>query len=77
MDTHSVVKDFCNNYVEEAITAAVKVLKALPLSLRMLRDTHTVLLSGSRSERKAHGEFRASKNWLGGSSGATITQAKI
>jgi Fic family protein len=55
------------NYVE-AMNGAVKALETLPLSLRLLRDTHALLLKGSRGEHKTPGEFRASQNWIGGAS---------
>lgn len=57
------------NYVE-AMTTAVKALETLPLSLRLLRDTHAILLKGGRGESKSPGEFRTSQNWIGGSSPA-------
>ena len=55
------------NYVE-AMSTAVNALETLPLSLRLLRDTHAVLLKGNRGEHKTPGAFRTSQNWIGGSS---------
>ena len=38
-----------------------------PLSLRLIREIHGVLLSRGRGSSKAPGEFRRSQNWIGGS----------
>jgi Fic family protein len=38
----------------------------LPLSGRMLRDIHAVLMTGSRGGERTPGEFRRSQNWIGG-----------
>jgi Fic family protein len=56
-----------NNYVK-ALTNAIDELKTLPLSSRLIRNAHKVLLSSGRGERKTPGEFRVSQNWLGGAS---------
>ncbi len=55
-----------SNYVK-AITYALKRLNSgFPLSLRLLREVHDILLSGGRGTHKLPGEFRKSQNWIGG-----------
>lgn len=52
------------NYIA-AINYAIKRLEELPLSNRLLRETHSILLRGVRGEHKMPGEFRQSQNWIG------------
>ena len=59
-----------------AIKHAEKMLENLPLSGRVIRDTHSVLLSGVRGESKAPGEYRKIPNWIG-PPGCTMENAKF
>jgi len=54
------------NYIA-ALNAAVDRLSHLPLSNRLLKEAHALLMQGARGEKKQPGEFRTSQNWIGGS----------
>jgi len=58
-DVHEV-----RNYVV-ALDYGIERLKALPLSLRLVRELHQRLMQGVRGERATPGEFRHSQNWIG------------
>lgn len=55
------------NYIE-AINYSIKELNKLPLSIRLLKSAHKILLTNARGEHKTPGEIRTSQNWIGGSS---------
>ena len=55
------------NYIL-AMQEAIESLKSIPLSTRLIKQTHKVLLQGVRGEHKQPGEFRKSQNWIGGAS---------
>ena len=52
------------NYVL-AVEYGLKRLSELPLSLRLIRELHGILMKGVRGERATPGEFRESQNWIG------------
>tara|TARA_R110002124_G_scaffold246052_2_gene411141 strand:+ start:758 stop:1894 length:1137 start_codon:yes stop_codon:yes gene_type:complete len=55
------------NYIN-ALNTAIDQLKELPISTRLICNTHELLMQGVRGERKQPGEFRNSQNWIGGAS---------
>jgi Fic family protein len=54
-----------SNYVA-AMNHGLKRLEELPLSLRLLKEIHGVLLAKGRGSKHEPGEFRRSQNWVGG-----------
>jgi len=54
---------------------AIDRLKTLPLCNRLIRESHEVLMKNVRGQYKNPGEFRKSKNWIGGQ-GSTIQTAR-
>ena len=55
------------NYIQ-AINYSVEKLNELPLSIRLLKEAHKILLQGVRGAHKTPGEIRKTQNWIGGSS---------
>ena len=60
------------NYVK-ATRYGFDRLEKLPLSLRLIREIHGILMEGVRGENKTPGEFRRSQNWIGGYSISTAS----
>lgn len=62
-DDWNEVKNYTN-----ALNTAIDSLKELPVSTRLICNTHRLLMKGVRGEHKQPGEFRNSQNWIGGAS---------
>lgn len=58
------------NYID-AMNNALKELDTLPISNRLIKNIHAILLNSVRGETKQPGEFRKSQNWIGGVNLAT------
>lgn len=54
-----------SNYVA-AMKYGLKRLQQLPLSLRLLKEIHGVLVAKGRGSKQEPGEFRRTQNWVGG-----------
>ena len=52
------------NYIK-AINTSIEELEKLPISNRLIKNTHKIILSGVRGKHKIPGEFRISQNWIG------------
>jgi len=55
-----------SNYVAAMNHGLRRLHEGFPLSLRLIREIHKVLLSRGRGSDKHPGEFRTSQNWIGG-----------
>ncbi len=53
------------NYVR-ALDHGIERLQTLPVSIRLIQELHSILLSGVRGEDRRPGEFRTEQNWIGG-----------
>jgi Fic family protein len=55
-----------SSYVAALDHGLRRLREGFPLSLRLLREIHEVLLAKGRGSEKQPGEFRTSQNWIGG-----------
>jgi len=55
------------NYIK-ALKYGIKRLETLPMSLRLIKELHAIILEGTRGKEKTPGEFKRSQNWIGPSS---------
>jgi len=60
------------NYIN-ALNSTIDSLDKFPLSSRLIKMAHKVLLQGVRGKHKIPGQFRTSQNWIGGASIADAT----
>lgn len=56
-----------SNYVAAMEHGMKRLAEGFPLSLRLIKEVHGVLLAKGRGSEKRPGEFRTSQNWIGGS----------
>ena len=73
LDEDEILPERKNDWVEvknyiKALNQAIKELESLPISSRLIKKTHQILLDSVRGEHKQPGEFRTSQNWIGGNS---------
>lgn len=62
------------NYID-ALDYGLKRLQEFPLSLRLIREIHQILMQGVRGSHATPGEFRYTQNWIG-PQGCTLNTAK-
>lgn len=55
-----------SNYVAAMNYGLARIREGFPISLRLIREIHDILLSKGRGSTKQPGEFRRSQNWIGG-----------
>src|SRR3984957_7356927 len=55
-----------SNYVAAMNYGLRRLREDFPLSLRLIREIHKILLSKGRGSQKRPGEFRETQNWIGG-----------
>ena len=55
-----------SNYVAAMNHGLRRLQEGFPLSLRLIREIHEILLAHGRGSDKHPGEFRTSQNWIGG-----------
>ncbi len=56
-----------SNYIAAMNHGLNRLKEGFPISLRLLREIHGVMLEKGRGSEKSPGEFRRSQNWIGGS----------
>lgn len=64
-----------SNYVAAMNHGLKRLRGGFPMSMRLIKEIHGVLMSGARGGTKAPGEFRRTKNWVGGTRPAEIRRS--
>jgi Fic family protein len=57
-----------SNYVAAILHGIERLREGMPLSLRLMREIHEILLRAGRGRTETPGEFRRTQNWIGGKS---------
>jgi Fic family protein len=55
-----------SNYIAALNYGLNRIQEGFPISVRLIREMHGILLRGGRGSNKSPGEFRRSQNWIGG-----------
>lgn len=55
-----------SNYIAAMNHGLARIRGGFPISLRLIREIHDILLSKGRGSTRQPGEFRRSQNWIGG-----------
>jgi len=55
-----------SNYVAALHHGLARLAEGFPMSLRLIKEMHAVLLAKGRGSHQTPGEFRRSQNWIGG-----------
>ncbi|MBI5345962.1 MAG: Fic family protein [Chlamydiae bacterium] len=63
------------NYIK-ALNHGIKRLEDFPMSIRLIKEIHEILLQNSRGKEKRPGDFRTSQNWIG-HPGSSLTNASF
>ncbi|NGX27872.1 MAG: Adenosine monophosphate-protein transferase SoFic [Candidatus Anoxychlamydiales bacterium] len=61
------------NYIK-ALTYGMERINKFPMSIRLIKEIHKILLEETRGNNKTPGEFKKSQNWIG-PPGSTLTSA--
>lgn len=70
---HNIVE--VSNYVR-AMNQGLAQIKNIPVSTRLIKEMHAVLMTEARGSNKTPGQFRKSQNWIG-RPGATLNTAEF
>ena len=63
------------NYIK-AMNYGLERLREFPMSIRIIKEIHAILLTGTRGQEKTPGEFKRSQNWIG-PAGCGLKQASF
>lgn len=79
-ESHAPVKNIHDieevvNYIK-ALNHGLKRIKEFPMSIRLIKEIHCILLSETRGREKTPGEFKRSQNWIG-PAGSTLKNASF